>query len=153
MGEGEGEAPPRERFRVEVRPATEIAEISPETETAETRPATHAETAVLVLVGELDRDTVDPLREALEEHRGADRIVVDCSALRFCDSSGLNALLKARLRMRETSGRLELAGIRRPVARMFEITGARTVFRVYGTVDEALSERGREGGGIHGREG
>ena len=134
-GEGERDASPRERFRVEIRPVT------------------HAETAVLVLVGELDRDTVDPLREALEERLGADRVVVDCSALRFCDSSGLNALLKARLRMREAGGRLELAGIRRPVARMFEITGAQTVFRVYETLDEALSERGREGGGIHGRAG
>ncbi|MET9677672.1 STAS domain-containing protein [Streptomyces sp. NPDC006482] len=133
--EGEKEVSPRERFRVEVRPVPQ------------------EETAVLVLVGELDRDTVDPLREALAERLGAGRIVLDCSALGFCDSSGLNTLLRARLRMREAGGRLELVGIRRPVARMFEITGARAVFRVYETLDEALSERGREGGGIHGREG
>ncbi|MFI6416172.1 STAS domain-containing protein [Streptomyces sp. NPDC050842] len=132
--EEEGTSSPRERFTVDIRPMT------------------HADTVVLAIAGELDRDTMEPLRKAVEEHLGAGRIVVDCSALRFCDSSGLNTLLRARLRMQEAGGRLELAEIRRPVARMFEITGARSVFRVYETVAEALSERGHEGGGIHGRE-
>ncbi|MFE7582475.1 STAS domain-containing protein [Streptomyces gardneri] len=129
-----GDEPPRDRFTVEVRPVPD------------------ADTDVLVLAGELDRDTVDPLRRAVEERIGSGRIVVDCSALEFCDSSGLNALLRARLRAQEAGGRLELAGLRPPVDRMFEITGARVVFRVYGTVGEALAEGGGEGGGTHGRE-
>ncbi|MFF8837358.1 STAS domain-containing protein [Streptomyces sp. NPDC015130] len=116
------------------------------------RPVPGADTDVLVLAGELDRDTVAPLRRAVEERLGVARIVVDCSGLEFCDSSGLNALLRARLRARETGGRLELAGLRRPVDRMFEITGATSVFRVYGSVGEALAESGVEGGGAHDRQ-
>ncbi|MGW0465146.1 STAS domain-containing protein [Streptomyces sp. NPDC003027] len=119
---------------------------------------------VLTLRGELDHDTVDTLRAALEEAKGTGRatapgaaadppdrpggtrrIVVDCSALTFCDSSGLNVLLKARLHALETGGSVELAGLRPPVARMFEITGARSVFRVYEDVAEALADR-RAGG-------
>ncbi|MFJ3583206.1 STAS domain-containing protein [Streptomyces sp. NPDC090127] len=100
---------------------------------------------VLSLAGELDHDTADTLRTALEERNGAVRIVVDCEGLSFCDSTGLNVLLRARLQALEAGGRLELAGLHPPVSRMFEITGARTVFQVYDNVAEALTDR-RAGG-------
>ena len=56
-------------------------------------------TAVVTVTGELDRDTQEPLREALSEalERRPERIVVDCGGLTFCDSTGLNLLLTARL--------------------------------------------------------
>jgi anti-anti-sigma factor len=129
---GEGDLP--DRFGVEVRPV-------PDTDTV-----------VLVLTGELDRDGVEPLREALDQGDGSGRIIVDCSGLRFCDSSGLNVLLRSRLRILEAGGRLELSGLRPPVDRMFDITGAREVFQVYESTDEALSARGHEDGGRHVRE-
>ncbi|MFB6838689.1 STAS domain-containing protein [Streptomyces sp. NPDC056361] len=56
------------------------------------RSVPEADTVVLVLVGELDRDTVRPLGEAVEGCPPTGRILVDCSGLGFCDSSGLNAL-------------------------------------------------------------
>ncbi|MFD3727535.1 STAS domain-containing protein [Streptomyces sp. NPDC058671] len=104
------------------------------------RPRGPSGTVVLAVRGELDYETAAPLRAALEEYTGPDRLVVDCSGLRFCDSTGLNLLLKARLRMQRGGGRLDLAALRAPVARMLEITGARTVFRVYGDTDEALAD-------------
>ncbi|HEY9367667.1 STAS domain-containing protein [Streptomyces sp.] len=102
---------------------------------------------VLVLTGELDHDTAEPLRAALDEQieAGARRIVVDCAALTFCDSTGLNALLRARLRAHEAGGRLELSDLRPPVSRMFEITGARTVFQVHDDLTAALANRRPEG--------
>ncbi|WP_443062695.1 STAS domain-containing protein [Streptomyces sp. NBC_00390] len=102
----------------------------------------HAGTVVLELSGELDHDTAEPLREALarQVRGGAERVVVDCSRLGFCDSTGLNVLLQARLAAKESGGRIELAGLRPPVARMFDITGARAVFRVYDGVSEALAD-------------
>ncbi|MFE7547903.1 STAS domain-containing protein [Streptomyces gardneri] len=106
----------------------------------ETRPGGHPGTVVLMLNGELDHDTADPLRTALTENRGAARVVVDCSRLRFCDSTGLNILLKARLRMLPRGGRVDLAGLRPPVDRMFEITGARKIFRVYEDRGAALGD-------------
>jgi anti-anti-sigma factor len=102
----------------------------------------HAGTVVLALSGELDHDTAEPLREALarQVEEGAERILVDCSGLGFCDSTGLNVLLHARLAARENGGRIELAGLQPPVARMFDITGARAIFRVYDGVSEALTD-------------
>lgn len=100
---------------------------------------------VLALTGELDHDTAGPLRAALTEQieAGARRIVVDCARLTFCDSTGLNALLRARLHAQETGGRVELADLRPPVSRMFEITGARTVFQVHADLTAALAPADR----------
>ena len=97
--------------------------------------------AVLTLSGELDQDTAPPLRTLLDRalDAGADRIVVDCAGLDFCDSTGLNVLLAARLRTESGSGAIELAGLRSAVARMFEITGASAVFTVHPSVDAALA--------------
>ncbi|MCZ0984676.1 STAS domain-containing protein [Streptomyces diastatochromogenes] len=106
----------------------------------ETRPETRTDTVVLVMTGEVDHDSAGPLKEALEEGIGARRIIADCSGLRFCDSTGLNVLLKARLRMLHHGGRLDLAGLRPPVDRMFEITGAHNVFRVFQDVETALMD-------------
>jgi anti-anti-sigma factor len=101
-----------------------------------------AAAVVVTVSGELDQDTAGPLREALDRHvgEGHARIIVDCVPLSFCDSTGLNALLHARLAAQDTGGRIDLAGLHAPVARMFEITGAHTVFRVYADVDEALAD-------------
>ncbi|MFI8826074.1 STAS domain-containing protein [Streptomyces sp. NPDC053431] len=109
-------------------------------------PARRPGTVVLTVTGELDHDTAAPLREALVEQDGSGRVVVDCSQLRFCDSTGLNVLLRARLRMLDGGGRLDLAGLRPPVDRMFEITGARTVFRVYEDAAAALADSGSNAG-------
>ncbi|MFF0434383.1 STAS domain-containing protein [Streptomyces sp. NPDC004327] len=98
-------------------------------------------TVVLALTGELDHDTAAPLKEALAGQGGAGRrVVVDCAGLRFCDSTGLNVLLQARLRLLDGGGRLDLAGLGPPVDRMFEITGARSVFRVYESTAAALAD-------------
>ncbi|MFI0829605.1 STAS domain-containing protein [Streptomyces roseolus] len=124
-GEGVfGSGPPYRpgRFRVDVRPDR------------------GRETVVVAPLGELDHDTVEPLGTALEKHADAARIVVDCAGLDFCDSTGLNLLLKARARALEAGTRLDLAGLRPPVDRMFEITGALHVFQVYEDVRAALAD-------------
>ncbi|MET7617839.1 STAS domain-containing protein [Streptomyces sp. NPDC005408] len=97
---------------------------------------------VLALSGELDHDTAEPLREALADavEAAPDQIVVDCANLSFCDSTGLNVLLRARLAAREAGSRLALSALRPPVARMFDITGAHAVFPVYAGLDEALAD-------------
>lgn len=114
-----------ERFAVHVRPL--------------------AEATVLTLAGELDHDTAEPLRAALETARadGGRRLLVDVSGLDFCDSTGLNVLLRNRLAARESGGSLELVGLHRPVARMFHITGADGLFPLHPDVDAALATHRR----------
>ncbi|MFF2654723.1 STAS domain-containing protein [Streptomyces sp. NPDC058045] len=97
-------------------------------------------TAVVSVVGELDHHTADLLREPLEEclDAGFSRLVVDCSRLEFCDSTGLNVLLGARLKAEAAGGGVHLVAMRPVVARVFEITGAEAVFTVHQTLEEAL---------------
>jgi anti-anti-sigma factor len=80
----------------------------------------------------------EPLDAAIDA--GATRLVVDCADLAFCDSTGLNVLLGARLRAEAVGGAVHLAAMRATVARVFEITGAEAVFTVHDTLDQALQE-------------
>ncbi|MFE2164011.1 STAS domain-containing protein [Streptomyces sp. NPDC059447] len=98
---------------------------------------------VLRLAGELDHDTAEPLRDALGAVPVEDgaRVLVDFSDVDFCDSTGLNILLHARLTAEQAGARIELVGLRQPVRRMFRITGADEIFPVYADVAEALAGR------------
>ncbi|MFJ7591654.1 STAS domain-containing protein [Streptomyces sp. NPDC097617] len=101
---------------------------------------------ILALAGELDHDTAQPLRDALDTAlTPGRRLLVDLAALGFCDSTGLNVLLNSRLAAREAGASLELVGLHGPVARMFRITGADGVFPIHPDVTEAL--RTPHGGG------
>ncbi|MFH8843110.1 STAS domain-containing protein [Streptomyces sp. NPDC017868] len=114
-----GSAPPA-RLRVEVRDV--------------------AGSTLLTPVGELDHHTADLLRTPLDAalDAGRARLVVDCSGLEFCDSTGLNVLLGARLRAQAAGGGVHLVAMRPAVARVFHITGADAVFTVHETLDTAL---------------
>ncbi|WP_435971611.1 STAS domain-containing protein [Streptomyces sp. Qhu_M48] len=99
-------------------------------------------TAVVTVAGELDRDNQEPLREALSASlaRHAERVVVDCGRLTFCDSTGLNLLLNARLDALEAGSRVELAAVRPPVDRLLDITGVVAVFRIHDELPGDLVE-------------
>ncbi|HET6356528.1 STAS domain-containing protein [Streptomyces sp. NPDC002659] len=105
----------------------------------EVRTEGHSE--VVKPAGELDHHTADLLRAPLEEAlaQGRARLVIDCSQLEFCDSTGLNVLLGARLKAEAAGGGVHLAGMLPVVARVFEITGAEAVFTVHDSLEEALS--------------
>jgi len=98
--------------------------------------------AVVTPAGELDHHTADLLREPLDDclEKGYARLVVDCSRLEFCDSTGLNVLLSARLKAEEAGGGIHLAAMLPVVARVFEITGVEAVFTVHDTLAAALAE-------------
>jgi anti-anti-sigma factor len=102
----------------------------------------HGRSAVVTPIGELDHHTAELLREPLERclEEGRSRLVIDCTKLEFCDSTGLNVLLGARLKAEAEGGAVHLAGMQPVVARVFEITGADAVFSVHGTLDQALVE-------------
>jgi anti-anti-sigma factor len=103
---------------------------------------TEGRSEVVVPAGELDYHTAELLTEPLDRalERGRTRLVVDCAALDFCDSTGLNVLLGARLKAEAAGGGVHLAGMLPVVARVFEITGAEAVFTVHDSLEEALRD-------------
>lgn len=91
-------------------------------------------TVTLRPVGEIDIDTAPTLRIALSRaltHASPARpVVVDCSRLTFCDSSGLNALLTARLTAQETSTVVRLTAPNDQLMRLLEMTGTLPLFPI-----------------------
>ncbi|WP_067489768.1 STAS domain-containing protein [Actinomadura hibisca] len=64
---------------------------------------------VVAVTGELDIATAPALEEALSVPAlpdGRTHVAVDAADLRFCDSTGLNVLVRAWKRLRERQGRL-----------------------------------------------
>ncbi|WP_406096937.1 STAS domain-containing protein [Kitasatospora purpeofusca] len=98
-------------------------------------------TAVCVLVGDLDIETLPPAEQALDEALRTRPLVlvVDLEQVGFCDSSGLNLLLKARMSARSAGAELRLAAASPTVLRLLELTGADTVFLLHPTVADALA--------------
>ncbi|MFE2038544.1 STAS domain-containing protein [Streptomyces scopuliridis] len=103
---------------------------------------TEGRSEVVTAAGELDHHTADLLRTPLDEalEQGRSRLVIDCSQLEFCDSTGLNVLLGARLKADAAGGGVHLAAMLPVVARVFEITGADAVFTVHDSLEEALAD-------------
>jgi anti-sigma B factor antagonist len=96
--------------------------------------------ALISLAGELDL-TVAPLVDAAVTHvldDGLRRVLLDLDALRFCDSSGLGALLRAARRVREAGGTCVVAAARGPVSRLLDLTGMEQALRVSPEVQPAL---------------
>ncbi|MFI2608331.1 STAS domain-containing protein [Kitasatospora sp. NPDC018619] len=96
---------------------------------------------VCALAGDLDIETLAPVAEVLAElvGRRPPLIVVDLGAVGFCDSSGLNLLLRTRTEAGRAGVDLRLAAVAPTVMRVLELTGARTVFSLHESVDSALA--------------
>jgi len=96
----------------------------------------------------MDYETAPFFRERLLEEiaRGQRCVVLELSALMFCDSAGLNVLLWARQQAKKAGAVLVLACVPATLQQMLAMTGVDTVVRVYGTVAEAEDELVVDGG-------
>src|SRR5689334_2532919 len=95
---------------------------------------------VVAAPGEIDLTSADDLRTALVEAaaRGHGTFVVDMSLTRFCDSSGLHALVAAHRRARAEGGEVLLVVPDAAVLRVLAITGMDQVIPNFASLDEAL---------------
>ena len=85
------------------------------------------------VAGEIDLYTAPRLHGELATALAggmAVRIIVDLSGVEFCDSTGMNVLLAAQRRARDSGGDLQLAGPRPAVKKVLQLTGLETVFTV-----------------------
>ncbi|MCZ0980765.1 STAS domain-containing protein [Streptomyces diastatochromogenes] len=98
--------------------------------------------------GELDLVTSPGIRRRVHEAVAGGRhdLVIDLSAVRFCDSSGVGVLIASRRLLRSCGGRLRLilpedSGSRDAhVGRVLSALGVRRLFDVYEDVPGALAE-------------
>ena len=97
--------------------------------------------SVLLVGGEVDVATAPRLREQLIAlvNDGRHHLVIDLEAVDFIDSTGLGVLIGALKRVRTQGGELALVCTERRILKVFEITGLDRVFRIGGTVEEAMA--------------
>lgn len=97
---------------------------------------------VLAPAGELDLCVAGDLRQhvlaAIAE--GVERLVVDLSEVTFVDSTALGALADAAKRLRSNDRSLAVVCVDRNILRVLEVTGLSRLFRMYGSIPEALAD-------------
>jgi anti-sigma B factor antagonist len=102
---------------------------------------------VLAAPEEIDITNAPDLRSALLEAAadGPGTLVADMTRTRFCDSSGLHALLAACKRAQAEGGELLLVIPSTAVLRVFAITGIDRMIPNFTSLDEALAQTSPNG--------
>src|SRR3954451_16453676 len=102
----------------------------------------HDGVRLVEVFGELDLATAPRLCSALDAARihRVKRLAIDLTGVDFCDSTGLRALIGASTELRVSGGRLAIACLAGgPVARLFDLVGARESLQVCDSQADALA--------------
>ncbi|MET9935736.1 MULTISPECIES: STAS domain-containing protein [unclassified Streptomyces] len=101
----------------------------------------HDRLVVLRLVGVLDYDTSTVLFEQATAAAGTcHHLVLDVSQVTFCDSSGLNTLLRLHRRTRADGAALTLVAVPAQLRRLLRITGTDTVLTLRDNLAETRAD-------------
>jgi anti-sigma B factor antagonist len=98
--------------------------------------------AVVVVDGELDRDTAPILRAEIVElqRRGHHRLVCDLAAMTFCDSSGMGLFVDAHRTTGEHGGWLRLAGAPPAIHATFRLLALDRLLAFHDSTETALTD-------------
>lgn len=96
-------------------------------------------TVIKVMEEKLDTHIAPTLKSelVLVSGNGEKNIILDLSSCRYCDSSGLSAILVANRLCKNASGTFVLTGLNDAVERLITISQLDTVLNITNTVDEA----------------
>jgi anti-sigma B factor antagonist len=98
-------------------------------------------TLIKVLEEKLDTHIAPTLKSelVLVSGNGEKNIVLDLSNCRYCDSSGLSAILVANRLCKNANGTFVLTGLNDAVERLITISQLDTVLNISNSLDEAVS--------------
>lgn len=97
--------------------------------------------AVLALSGRLNQGSADALHSAAMEIAGDENhsaLVVDMGGVDFIASVGIRSLIRPSQALSTRGGKLAVANLNPQIDEFFRLTGLDQMFRVFGTVDEAI---------------
>jgi anti-sigma B factor antagonist len=98
-------------------------------------------TVIQSSIEKLDASNASDLKSELHllNKAGVNSIILDLSKTRYCDSSGLSAILTANRLCKDTNGKFILCGLQENVAKMIRIAQLDKVLSISDTVSEAKS--------------
>ena len=97
-------------------------------------------TLIEVMVDKLDTHIAPSLKSELVliAGNGEKNIILDLSNCRYCDSSGLSAILVANRLCKNANGIFFLSGLRKAVERLITISQLDTVLNITPNVEKAI---------------
>ncbi|MFC4948172.1 STAS domain-containing protein [Pseudonocardia sp. GCM10023141] len=97
-------------------------------------------TAVLALVGDLDRTTAHRVHTALDALVLApgQQLVLDLAGLEFCDSRGISTMVAARNIAVAAGAGIALAGVPQRISRVLRIMGLEQIISLFPTLTTAV---------------
>lgn len=97
-------------------------------------------TLIQVMEEKLDTHIAPNLKSelVLVSGNGEKNIILDLSKVRYCDSSGLSAILVANRLCKNANGTFVLTGLNEAVERLITISQLDTVLNITSTVDEGI---------------
>ncbi|MDH3733332.1 MAG: STAS domain-containing protein [Gemmatimonadota bacterium] len=100
------------------------------------------EVTVVIVEGELTVGNRGQLKETVlaQLGQGGGSLIIDFDQTGYIDSSGLGVLVSLSKRIRETGGRLRLAGLNQDLQTLFELTKLDSLFQISDTRSAALAE-------------
>lgn len=72
--------------------------------------------------------------------QGVNNIIIDLSETRYCDSSGLSAILTANRLCKDSSGKMILCGLQESVSKMIAIAQLDKVLHIVSSLDLAIAD-------------
>jgi anti-anti-sigma factor len=89
-------------------------------------------------VEKLDASNASDLKDELIKlnKKGTNSIVIDLSATKYCDSSGLSAILVANRLCKDTNGKFALVGLQPNVTKMIAISQLDKVLSIVSSLEE-----------------
>ncbi len=96
-------------------------------------------TQIEVMIDKLDTHIAPSLKSELVliAGNGEKNIILDLSNCRYCDSSGLSAILVANRLCKNANGTFVLSGLQTAVERLITISQLDTVLNITNTIEEA----------------
>lgn len=96
--------------------------------------------SVLTLSGDFTADDVEQFRRVIAERRaaGVRDVLVDCEALEFVDSAGLEAWLRLQEQLGESGGQMRLVRPDEVVSKILQLTRLDLAFEAHPSVEAAV---------------
>ena len=107
-------------------------------------------TLIKTSVEKLDTTVAPALKSELVllNSDGVQNIIIDLSASRYCDSSGLSAILVANRLCKNANGTLIITGLQEPVRNLISISQLDSILNISESLEESIEMLKEKVGGI-----